>query len=101
MALFKETTDRKGITTRYHKIGKMSIVKHTPKDEADERSHLICANVQSYASEDYRRADENNAILSRDFHIFVTLDEIAETPILTLAYDKLKALPTFDGAEDC
>ena len=101
MALYKEITDRKGVTTRYHKIDKMSIVKTAPKNETSDKTHIICAALMSYASEDYRRANDDNAITSRDYHFPVTLDEISTTPILTLAYNKLKALPTFDGAEDC
>ena len=101
MAIYKEIADKKGIVTRYHKIGKISIMPITTKKEADKRSHFICANVQSYASESYRRISEENLISSRDYHIFVTLDEMSSAPIYELAYNKLKEFSTFEGAEDC
>lgn len=101
MALNKAITNEKGITTNYHKIGTLSLVKVTPKEETDETSHLLCVNVSSFVSEDYRRESEKLAVSSRDYNFKITLAELTETPILTLAYNKLKSLPMFDGAEDC
>ena len=101
MALNKAITNAKGIETSYHKICKISLVKSKPKNEEDETSHLICANVFSYVTEEHRRAAENSAVSNRDYHIKVTLAELETTPMLTLAYARLKALPMFEGAEDC
>ena len=101
MALFKEITNTKGVTTNYHKVGKLSLVRYTPKDETDETSHLLCVNVASFVSEDYRRASDENAVSSRDYHIKLTLAELEAIPLLTLAYAKLKATDSFNGAEDC
>ena len=101
MALNKAITDAKGITTNYHKVGTLSLVKYVPKNETDETSHILCVNVSSFVSEEYRRESEKLAVSNRDYHIKVTLAELSETPVLTLAYNKLKSLPIFEGAEDC
>ena len=101
MALNKAITNEKGVTTNYHKVGTLSLVKHAPKDETDETSHLLCVNVSSFVSEEYRRESEKLAVSSRDYHIKVTLAELETTPLLALIYAKLKALPIFEGAEDC
>lgn len=95
MALKKAITNQKGVTTNYHKIGNFSIRK-TP----DEK-YVICVQVLSFVSEEYRRLSETNSIVNIDYLVRAEADEISTTPILTLAYNKLKALPTFDGAEDC
>ena len=106
MALFKEITKDNGIPTAYHKIKKVSVVMRSPaeKYEADEtidNTHVLCVNVKSYVSEDYRRVSEDNSVSSRDYNFRVTLAEVSETPVLELAYAKLKAEPNFEGAEDC
>ena len=101
MALNKAITNAKGITTNYHKVGNLSLVKYTPKNEADETSHLICANVASFVSEEYRRESEKLAVSSRDYHIKITLAELETVPMLALAYAKLKSLLAFEGAVDC
>lgn len=101
MALNKAITNEKGITTNYHKVGTLSLVKYIPKEDTDDTSHLLCVNVYSFVSEDYRRESEKLAVSNRDYHIKVTLAELSETPILALAYNKLKSLPIFENAEDC
>ena len=106
MALYKEIKKDNGITTAYHKIKKVTAIMRTPlhdeeTNEIVENTHLLCVNVKSFVSEDYRRVSEDNAVSNRDYHIRVTLAELAETPIVALAYAKLKAEPNFEGAEDC
>ena len=106
MALYKEITKDNGITAQYHKIKKVSVVMRSPyvDEETSEiinDTHLLCVNVKSYVSEDYRRVSEDNAVYIRDYHVKVTLAEIAETPILELAYAKLKEMPGFTDAKDC
>ena len=105
MALYKEITKDNGITVVYHKIKSVSVMMRTPRidEETNEtdNTHLLSVKVKSYVSEDYRRVSEDNAVASRDYTFRVTLAEIAETPILELAYAELKAEPIFEGAEDC
>ena len=95
MALKKAITNKKGVTTNYHKIGNFSVRK------TDNERYTICAQVLSFVSEEYRRLSEANAVVNIDYIVRADADEISTTPILALAYDKLKTLPTFDGAEDC
>ena len=105
MALYKEITKENGISTAYHKIKNVSVTMRTPRidEETNEtdNTHLLSVKVKSYVSEDYRRVAEDNAVSSRDYNFKVTLAELAETPIVALAYAKLKAEPNFEGAEDC
>lgn len=101
MALLKAITNKKGITTNYHKVGDVSLVKLVSDGNSEDETYLICTNVKSFVSEDYRRISEGNTVSSKDYHFKVTLAEIAETPILELAYAKLKDMPEFEGAEDC
>lgn len=106
MALYKEIIKNNGISTAYHKIKSVSVVMRSPyvdeeTDKVTESTHLLSVKVKSYVSEDYRRVSEDNAVSSRDYNYRVTLAEIAETPILELAYAKLKDMPEFEGAEDC
>ena len=105
MALCKEITKENGITTEYHKIKNVSVTMRTSRiDEGIneiDNTHLLSVKVKSYISEEYRRASEDNAVSSKDYSFRVTLAEIAEMPIVALAYAKLKTEPNFDGAEDC
>lgn len=106
MALYKEKIENNGITTRYHKIKKVSLAMRSPyvdeeKNETINDTHLLTISVKSYVTEDYRRNFEENPAYSRDYHIRVTLNEISSTPIISLAYYKLKYLDEFYGSRDC
>ena len=106
MALYKEIVKDNGIIATYHKIKNVSIMMRSPHvdeetNEIKENTHLLSVKVRSYVSEEYRRNSEDNAVSNRDYHFRITLEEIAETPVLALAYNKLKKLSVYADAIDC
>lgn len=99
MALNKEIINTKGIITSYHKVGNFSITKRVTKEDAIEC--LICTNVKSFVSEEYRRISEDNSVSNRDYHLKAALEEVAQTPIYELIYNKLKEQTDFFEATNC
>ena len=51
-------------------------------------------------NKDIRNNDVEYRIESNLYHMLLTSEEIGTKPIMTLAYEFLKTLPEFVGAED-
>ena len=90
MALFKEIRQSDGVTTNYHRILALT--------QTINRQNSIA--VLSYV-DDESRESEKNGILAQPYQKAVTY-ETDYDPDMTVAsaYDFLKSLPKFEGAED-
>ena len=102
MALLKEITDSKGVTCGYHKIERISL-----------DGNVLIAEVASYTSQEFRDIeidkrdaeegyyDGKNIVARHSYWIHITIEEEESMGIRKLAYQKLKTLPDWEGAEDC
>ena len=88
MAVMKERVDDRGIITRYHKIGNVSV-----------RSNLINFVLESYPSKEYRETAQPASVYNYYFEI--TLEEEESMGIRQLCYTKLKTLDEWADATDC
>lgn len=88
MALLKNRTDDRGITTTYHKVDNVSL--------NDGRLHFL---VRSYVSKEYRQNASEVDTLNYFFNI--TTEEEESMGIRQLCYSKLKTLEAWSDAEDC
>ena len=90
MALYKEIRQSDGVTTKYHRI---LFVMQTVN-----RQNSIA--VLSYVDEDSRES-ESNGDMAQPYQKSITY-EVAYDPNMTIetAYNYLKTLPQFEGAED-
>ena len=90
MALKKAIRQEDGVTTNYHRIISLNI--------ATNRCNNIA--VLSYVDEEARE-QEKGEILSQPYHKAVTFIT-GYNPEMTIeaAYEHLKSLPQFEGAED-
>lgn len=88
MALAKEYVDNRGIITRYHKVGGVSV-----------RNSLLSFTLESYPSEEYRRTAQPASM--RNYHFEITIEEEESMGIRQLCYAKLKALDEWADATDC
>ena len=86
MALQKEIVQPNGVTTNYHRIHFIQSIINSD----------ICIAVLSYLNEESRRSDN-----AEKFVVSVTYD-IPDQENMTVeqAYEYLKTLPKFEGAED-
>ena len=90
MALYKTIKQDDGVVTNYHRI----LYLHTTVN----RQNSIA--VLSYVDEE-SRGDEKNAIMAQPYQKSITY-ELPYDPTMTIstAYDWLKTLPKFEGAEN-
>lgn len=90
MALYKELRQDDGVTTKYHRILFIQLLTN----------HHNSIAVVSYV-DDVAREDEKDAILMQPYQKSITY-EIPYDPDMTIerAYDFLKTLPQFEGAQD-
>lgn len=90
MALYKKIRQADGVTTNYHRILYITqtINRHT--------SMAVLSYVDSES-----RESEKESITAQPYHKAVTY-ETTYSPDITVAaaYDYLKTLPEFEGAED-
>ena len=90
MALFKEIRQDDGVTTKYHRI--LSLTKTV------NRQNSIA--VLSYVDQE-ARTSEQASILAQPYCKSITYETTYdENMTISTAYDYLKALPQFEGAED-
>lgn len=90
MALFKEIRQDDGVTTKYHRI--LSLTKTV------NRQNSIA--VLSYVDQE-ARTSEQALILTQPYCKSITYETTYdENMTISTAYDYLKALPQFEGAED-
>lgn len=90
MALFKEVRQNDGVTTKYHRI--LYITKTV------NRQNSIA--VLSYVDE-IARTDEQESTLAQPYQKSITYETAYnDTMTVSDAYNYLKTLPEFDGAED-
>lgn len=89
MALFKETMQNDGVTTNYHRIQDISITIN----------HNCTVSVLSYMNNQLRARE-----IAGDMHPYqrLTMYEMPYEEVITVekAYEYLKTLPDFEGAED-
>lgn len=88
MAISKAITNELGVTTNYHKIGRVSLCDNT----------LTCS-VDSYVSKDYREAKKRAT--SKTFRFDITVAEEESMGIRALCYTKIKELEVWADAVDC
>lgn len=90
MALYKEIRQDDGVTTKYHRI--LYLTKTV--------NHHNSIAVLSYV-DDAARLQEQENILTQPYQKSVTYETpYDESMSLTSAYDWLKTLPQYEGAED-
>lgn len=88
MALFKSVTQEDGVITNYHRILLIDSVIN---------SHISIA-VLSYISQESRQSELAN---SRPYKKSATYEtDYVENMTIESAYNYLKTLPEFEGAED-
>lgn len=97
MALSKEIENGNGVTLKYHRITAISIVTNVQN----------AVEVASYTS-DAKRQEEAEAVKGEEaadtnVYIFTTGYVLPYDQTMTVesAYEYLKTLPEFSGAEDC
>jgi hypothetical protein len=88
MALSKVLTNDHGITTNYHKVGRVSLIG----------TRLSCS-IDSYVSEEYRAQEKRAA--STTFNFAITVEEEESMGIRALCYTKIKSLEGWSDAVDC
>ncbi|MCM1508682.1 MAG: hypothetical protein NC177_16365 [Ruminococcus flavefaciens] len=90
MALYKQIKQEDGIVTNYHRILSLTLTTN--------RQNSIA--VLSYV-DDYSRCSEKAGTLNQPYQKSITY-EIDYNPNMTIesAYEYLKNLPIFNGAED-
>lgn len=90
MALHKEIRQSDGVVTKYHRILFLQ--------QTTNRQNSIA--VLSYVDQD-SRADEQTNVLEQPYSKSVTYEtDYDETMTIASAYEYLKTLPQFEGAED-
>lgn len=90
MALFKEIKQPDGVVTKYHRVLFLQ--------QTVNRQNSIA--VLSYVDQD-SRSDEMNNVIEQPYQKSVTYEtEYDEAMTIGSAYDYLKTLPQFEGAED-
>lgn len=90
MALYKSIRQNDGVTTSYHRI--LYVMKTV------NRQNSIA--VTSYVDQD-ARVDEQSSVLAQPYCKALTYEtEYDDTMTVEKAYDFLKTLPEFEGAED-
>lgn len=90
MALSKAIRQDDGVTTSYHRI--LFLQLHT--------NHHNSIAVVSYV-DDSARSDEQTAVLAAPYQKSITYEvPYDETMTIESAYEYLKTLPLFEGAED-
>ena len=90
MALYKEIRQDDGVATSYHRI--LFITKTV------NRQNSIA--VLSYV-DDVARSDEQSSVLSQPYTKSITYEtDYADDMTVENAYQYLKTLPRFEGAED-
>ena len=88
MALYKQITSESGCVTSYHSVSAISL-----------HEDVLNCTVNSYVSSEYRALDRP---AHRQFFSFnITVEEEESMGIRQLVYAKIKALPEWEGAEDC
>lgn len=113
MALLKNIKYPNGTETNYHKISEIKIVPFTktvmvtPASSPEEipvyetlRLYRVEMVVRSYVSQDIRDDSEYNYLAIKKYDKEAIPEEMESTPIMKLAYDALKLVPDFEGAED-
>ena len=93
MALKKVITDKKGVSTSYHKIIEIAVAG---KEDNAYRAHAV---LKSYVSEDIRQESVDNEVVVKFYYFNLTEDEINNNIFVTM-YNKIKTLPEFEDAEN-
>lgn len=90
MALYKEVRQSDGVTTSYHRI--LYVMKTV------NRQNSIA--VMSYV-DDAARSDEQSSVVTQPYSKSVTYEtDYNDGMTVADAYEWLKTLPVFEGAED-
>ncbi len=90
MALYKEIRQDDGVTTSYHRI--LFVMQTVNR----QNSIAVLSYVDSEA-----RTSEQESVLAQPYHKSVTYElPYDENMTITSAYEYLKTLPQFEGAED-
>lgn len=105
MALKKLIEFDNGIVAEYHKISYISVVPHEKEvdniqDVTIEKDYRITLIVVSFSNQTIREKNIELFIDSNEYQYEIPYDEFDSTDLFTQAYDYLKTLPRFEGAED-
>jgi hypothetical protein len=95
MALSKAITNELGVTTTYHKVGRVSLVEFS----GVRAGTYISFDIESYVSKDYR--NQNKSADTSNFRFEISLAEEESMGIRALCYTKLKEIDAWKDAEDC
>ena len=114
MALLKNIKYPNGTETNYHKISELKIIPsvrtlsktevvdgvETIIPDGTERCYQVGIIVRSYVSQDIREGSEYNYLSIKKYDATFGAEEIETVSIMALAYNALKDMPEFSGAED-
>lgn len=90
MALFKEIRQNDGVTTKYHRV------LYVTKTVNRQNSIAVLSYVDEAA-----RTDELGSALEQPYSKSITYETAYDDNMtVSAAYDYLKTLPEFEGAED-
>lgn len=90
MALYKEVKQNDGVVTKYHRILYLT--------QTVNRQNSIA--VLSYVDDEARTNEQNN-VIDQPYTKAITYEtKYDENMTIEKAYDYLKSLPQFEGAED-
>lgn len=90
MALFKEIRQSDGVTTKYHRV------LYVTKTVNRQNSIAVLSYVDEAA-----RTDELESVLDQPYSKSVTYETAYDDNMtVSAAYEYLKTLPEFEGAED-
>ena len=105
MALKKLIEFENGTVAEYHKITYISVVPH--EEEVDDikeitipKGYRITLILASFSNQTIREKDVELFIDSNEYQYEVVYDDFNSADLFKQAYDYLKTLPQFEGAED-
>ena len=99
MALKKTIVQPNGVTTEYHKITYAGLSDRNGEQPSEEKFPLMLeVLVRSFLNAEYRKS--GNCVDVNSYSFTLTSEEETQG-IREVAYNKLKTIPEFEGAEDC
>lgn len=94
MALLKKIVKANGVETTYHKVGSLSM------RAGESGVYTLTTEVKSYVTKEIREVSEDNVADVNYYSLNTSLTELENNSIFAVAYNRLKALPEFEHAED-
>ena len=109
MALKKTIIENNGIQSEYHKISAIRIgSKHMRKTRVkgsaevkEEACYSFTVTLLSYINAEFRQKSKGHSVKETEYVFTVSAADFESLPIFKVAYDEVKKLDAFEGAEDC